>query len=252
MPRPSITNNQEANVDEGDIVKQHGDILVVLRRGRLFTISLAHGGMHAVDSINAYPPGVDASGDWYDEMLVSNDRIVVIGYSYSRGGTQVNRFHLMADGHLGFEDAYQLRSNDYYSSRNYASRMIGSKLIFYTPLYLSYSDADPFASLPALRRWTGDKNAKFERIVSARHVYIPGVLKGGQIDRAAWRHDLRRGRGGSLLHGDLRSRARWPYVLCVRTRGLCLGHRRSLGESRPSFSFVALPHPARWQRAVGD
>jgi hypothetical protein len=115
-------------------------------------------------------------------MLVSNDRIVVIGYSYSRGGTQVNRFHLTADGHLGFEDAYQLRSNDYYSSRNYASRMIGSKLIFYTPLYLSYSAADPFASLPALRRWTGDKNAKFERIVSARHVYIPGVLKDGQID----------------------------------------------------------------------
>src|ERR1051325_3375164 len=42
---PSITNNQEAGVDEGDIVKKRGDILVVLRRGRLFTVSLAHGGM---------------------------------------------------------------------------------------------------------------------------------------------------------------------------------------------------------------
>jgi hypothetical protein len=36
----SITNNQNAAVDEGDIVKLHGDHLVVLRRGRLFTISL--------------------------------------------------------------------------------------------------------------------------------------------------------------------------------------------------------------------
>jgi hypothetical protein len=29
-----------------------------------------------------------------------------------------------------------LRSNDYYSSRNYAA-LIGSKLVFYTPLYQS-------------------------------------------------------------------------------------------------------------------
>src|SRR5204863_996088 len=34
----SVTNTQEAGVDEGGIVKLHGDHLVVLRRGRLFTI----------------------------------------------------------------------------------------------------------------------------------------------------------------------------------------------------------------------
>src|SRR5207244_574894 len=33
----SITNTQHAGVDEGGIVKLHGDHLVVLRRGRLFT-----------------------------------------------------------------------------------------------------------------------------------------------------------------------------------------------------------------------
>jgi hypothetical protein len=36
----SITNNQHAEVDEGDIVKLHGEHLIVLRRGRLFTLSL--------------------------------------------------------------------------------------------------------------------------------------------------------------------------------------------------------------------
>ena len=45
---PSITNTQEAGVDEGGIVKVRGDILVILRRGRLFTVSIADGG-HARD-----------------------------------------------------------------------------------------------------------------------------------------------------------------------------------------------------------
>src|SRR5688572_21899745 len=36
----SITNTQEAGVDEGGIIKAHGKHLVVLRRGRLFTIKL--------------------------------------------------------------------------------------------------------------------------------------------------------------------------------------------------------------------
>ncbi len=33
----SVTNTQHAGVDEGGIVKVHGNHLVVLRRGRLFT-----------------------------------------------------------------------------------------------------------------------------------------------------------------------------------------------------------------------
>ena len=88
-PTDSITNAQEANVDEGDIVKLRGNTLVILRRGRLFTVSIAGGRMRPIDSINAYPPGVDARNDWYDEMLLAGDRVVVIGYSYARGGTEI-------------------------------------------------------------------------------------------------------------------------------------------------------------------
>ena len=85
-------------------------------------------------SIDAFPPGVDGRGDWYDEMLIAGDRVVVVGYSYRRRGSQVNRFRLDADGSLTFEDSYQLRSADYYSSRNYATRLIGNRLILYSPL----------------------------------------------------------------------------------------------------------------------
>jgi uncharacterized secreted protein with C-terminal beta-propeller domain len=39
----SVTNTQHAGVDEGGIVKVHGDHLVVLRRGRLFTVAIGDG-----------------------------------------------------------------------------------------------------------------------------------------------------------------------------------------------------------------
>src|SRR5262249_50855516 len=139
-PADSITNVQEAGVDEGDIVKARGDLLVILRRGRIFTVSLAGGGMRPVDQINAYPPGVNAADDWYDEMLLDGDRIIVVGYSYARGGTEINRFRIGDDGKLGFEDAYQLHTNDYYSSRNYASRLVGDRLVFYSP-----NEIDPWS-----------------------------------------------------------------------------------------------------------
>ena len=36
----AVTNVQHAGVDEGGIVKVHGDHLVILRRGRLFTVAI--------------------------------------------------------------------------------------------------------------------------------------------------------------------------------------------------------------------
>lgn len=171
-----ITNTQEAEVDEGGIVKKRGDLLVILRRGRLFTVSTAGGSMRPIDHVNAFPPGVSGGGDWYDEMLISGDRVIVIGYSYARGGTEVNRFRLSRDGRLRFEDAYHLRSNDYYSSRNYASRLIGNRLVYYTPLHLGWRDGDPFSGFPAVSRWQGRKPV-FRRIAQARDVYIVPSLR---------------------------------------------------------------------------
>ncbi|MGZ8285329.1 MAG: beta-propeller domain-containing protein [Allosphingosinicella sp.] len=174
-----ITNNQEANVDEGGIVKMRGDTLIILRRGRLFTVSLAGGAMRPVHSIDAFPPGVSGRGDWYDEMLISGDRVIVVGYSYARGGTEINRFRLDAAGRLRFEDAWHLKSNDYYSSRNYASRLIGNRLVFYTPLDLDWDD-NPFDILPGVRRWQGGEGAekrKFRRIAGARQVFIAPVMR---------------------------------------------------------------------------
>src|SRR5215471_11274992 len=170
----SITNTQHAGVDEGGIVKLHGDHLVILRRGRLFTVAIGDGGLRPVSAVDAFGPEIDPRSTWYDELLVSEDTVVVIGYSYERGGTEVGLFRIDRQGNLTYRSTYHLRSNDYYSSRNYASRLIGHKLIFYTPLYLSpYSD-DVLAQFPAVRKWhKGAKPEEFQRIVAATHVYRP-------------------------------------------------------------------------------
>ena len=168
----SVTNVQTAGVDEGGIVKLHGKHLVMLRRGKLFTVQVGGNALQPVSSLDAYAPGSDPSGSWYDEMLIDGDTLVVIGYSYSRGGTEIGLFDIDANGKLAYRATYHLRSNDYYSSRNYASRLIGSKLVFYSPLSLNLRRGDPFGGFPALRRWRPDAvPSDFKRIAPATRIY---------------------------------------------------------------------------------
>ena len=53
----SITNTQHAGVDEGGIVKLHGEHLVILRRGRLFTVKIGDNALRPVDAVDAYAAG---------------------------------------------------------------------------------------------------------------------------------------------------------------------------------------------------
>ncbi len=168
----SVTNVQTAGVDEGGIVKLHGKHLVMLRRGKLFTVQVGGNALQPVSSLDAFAPGSDPSGSWYDEMLIDGDTVVVIGYSYSRGGTEIGLFDIHADGTLAYRSTYHLRSNDYYSSRNYASRLVGGKLVFYSPLSLDLRRGDPFGGFPALRRWRpGAVPSDFKRIAPATRIY---------------------------------------------------------------------------------
>ncbi|MPZ16570.1 MAG: hypothetical protein GEV06_01450 [Luteitalea sp.] len=170
----SITNTQHAGVDEGDIVKVHGEHLVILRRGRLFTVAIANDELTPVSSVDGFAPDIDPRRSWYDEMLVAGDTIIVIGYSYERGGTEIGLFDIDAKGRLSYRSTYHLRSNDYYSSRNYASRLLGDTLVFYAPLYVDATGSVPTAWLPALRRWrSGTTAADFERIIEPSRIYPP-------------------------------------------------------------------------------
>lgn len=188
VPADTITNVQEIGVDEGGLIKARGDILVVLRRGRLFTISTAAGALRGVDQIDAFPPGAkpeSAYSAWYDEMLVVGDRVIVIGYDYGRGmgdgGTQVVRFRLSPAGELSFEDAYELKSFDYYSSENFASRVIGQTLILYAPLPLGRGDGivDPNQMLPGMRAWRPGSPQPFTPIARPTDIHIAPQVRAG-------------------------------------------------------------------------
>ncbi|GAB4204526.1 MAG: hypothetical protein OHK0013_19510 [Sandaracinaceae bacterium] len=161
-----ITNTQVRGVDEGGIVKMHGDHMIVLRRGRLFTIRVGDGSLTPVAMIDAPPPGV--TGGWYDEMLVSGDTIVVIGYNYANDGTELGLFSIDAQGGLARRGTYYLRSGDYYSSRNYASRLLGSTLVFYMPIGISFAAGQP-VSFPAMRR----QNDSWRELIRGERVYRP-------------------------------------------------------------------------------
>ena len=166
----SVTNVQTAGVDEGGIVKVHKNHLVILRRGRLFTVRFGDASLQPVDMQDAFAPDSRGGGAWYDEMLISGDTVVVIGYSYSKRGTEVILFGIDNDGRLTYRSTYVMRSNDYYSSRNYASRLIGNTLIFYTPLYLNFH-ANPLNCFPAAYRWEQGEKNDFKPIAPATRIY---------------------------------------------------------------------------------
>lgn len=147
----SITNNQESGVDEGGIVKNAGDYLIVLRRGRLFSIhtgNIDDPKLEPTDAVDAFPEN-HSTKTWYDELLVYQNKIIVIGYSYGYEATEIGQFELAANGKIHHQATNFLRSHDYYSSRNYASRLIDNKLVIYMPYYFlnRYRQDEPI-SLP--------------------------------------------------------------------------------------------------------
>lgn len=154
----SITNNQMRGVEEGDIVKQIDRFLLVLQDGRIFVVDTRSGGrrLKLTDRVDVYR---DTKSDmWYDEMLVFGDRLLVAGYSYDEEETELAVFRLDPAGKLAREGIFRLSSNDYYSSNNYATRLIGDSLITYTPLSVLDMARSAF-EWPIVRRWLPQPDA---------------------------------------------------------------------------------------------
>lgn len=175
----SITNNQEAGVDEGDIVKQIGQYLLVLQDGRIFVIDTraGDGGRLALaDRINVYR---DADDDiWYDEMLVEGNHVLVTAYSYGEQATEVSVFRLGASGRLSRQGVFFLSSDDYYDGDNYATRLVGDNLVVYAPMRIAEIEPDEPIKWPLVRRWVaGEDRAQGEAhgipLFDARTIYRP-------------------------------------------------------------------------------
>jgi hypothetical protein len=204
----SITNTQEAGVDEGGIVKAAGEHLVILRRGRLFTVRVAGDRLDPVAVIDVPRSRRRHVATWYDEMLVADGTIVVIGYDYRARATELAIFELDAGGGLRWRDTYYLRSNDYYSSRNYASRRIGDTLVLYTPRHVG-REVGP-EELPGLLRGGGRRpSGEFAPILDVRDV-APG--DGGPVLHTVITCDLGAAQLGCAARGIRGGEGRTFYV----------------------------------------
>lgn len=183
----SITNVQTAGVDEGDIVKQIGDYLLVLQDGRIFAINVKT--MELTDRADVYRPlpadhvkkhswedGFEGA-DWYDEMLVQSDYVIVTAYSYEDEATEMSIFRLdQASGKMSSEGVFLITSDDYYDVDNYATRIVGDKLVVYTPY--SLDQFENLESRPVLRRWLPEAERKKRQahgmpLLDIRSIYKP-------------------------------------------------------------------------------
>jgi hypothetical protein len=113
-------------------------------------------------------------------MLIYKNRIVVVGYSYTASATEIEQFEINDKGKLKHLSAHFLDSNDYYSSRNYASRLVDNQLIFYMPYYMfgyyyGYGGGDaPQVQLPRVRTWVDGKGLdKGKEVLRKTDIYRP-------------------------------------------------------------------------------
>ena len=80
----------DAGVEEGDIVKQIDQYLLVLQDGRIFVIDTRAGNgrrLALADRVNVYRDPNENM--WYDEMLVFGDRVLITGYSYRQQADRI-------------------------------------------------------------------------------------------------------------------------------------------------------------------
>lgn len=244
----SITNTQEEGVDEGGIVKAWGDHLIVLRRGRLFTVRLGDQDLQPVCMVNAFPPRRgERLGTWYDELLVHDNTVVVIGYSYRARATELGIFDLDDSGCISHRDTYFLRSNDYYSSRNYASRLAHGRLIFYMPHSLgSYEVGDGAVTvsspLPSLRRYDGRiRGGDWNQLITASDIRLPTTPVTSPTLHTVVSCDLRSSDFRCTAHGVIGSFGRTFYVSREAVYVWVTEGRRSLEASDPPGVVYRLP-----------
>ncbi len=216
---PPLTNNQEQGVDEGDVVKQIGQYLLVLQDGRIFVIDTEAGPqrneLRLVDRANVYRGTEDRA--WYDELVVEGSRIVVTGYAYGAGASELAIFRLGEGGRLAREAVFQIKSEDYFDRNNYASRLIGDELILYTPIALSDRNDGGAFNWPTLRRLPaegGEAQGEGARLLRPEQLYRPLSTLSEPVIHLVTR--CRLGEPGSDLgcssQGFVASRSRQFYV----------------------------------------
>ena len=132
-----------------------------------------------------------------------------IALLFCLGSVRIAVFRLdTATGHLARQGVFYMSSNDYYSSSNYATRLIGDNLVIYTPFQRRRHDPATF-KWPVVRRWRSDDERQVDIDRRSRPLF----------DAAEIYRPVRAGRGSDRPHrlglpagrGRLGARPRMPH-----------------------------------------
>ena len=171
-PGDSALDKQSGRVEEGGIVKGHGQTIVVMRRGRLFTISTANNKLAAVSVIDAHDKIVVGDELRFLELFVHGDTVATTRASNRyHGSTEVRLFDIDAGGRLQYRSQYHVRSS--FFGWPTEIRLIDGKLVIYSPEDLRLDDdKDPLPSFPGMRKWEGDvQSGELQRIAPATRIH---------------------------------------------------------------------------------
>lgn len=162
-----IPSAQQTGGDPRETVGVAADHVVVLRRGRLFTVRAGRDTLQALYSVDAagFPVRLYTQ---YDELLVIGEHVVVIGSSMQRNGTELGVFHVAPDGRLTHRGTYSFTSGDRIAWHTYAARVTDGRLVLYAPLVVRGRESHR----PALHRWTADEDSSTHSAPATR-VYRP-------------------------------------------------------------------------------
>lgn len=162
------------NPKKRETVKLHGDHLVILQRRRLFSVSIRDHELRPVSVVDAFAPGMDSDSTWYGDLLVSHDKIVVLGFNSKYGTSELSTFSIDRQGGLRHLATYQMRQDQGVFFPKYAAQVVGTKLVMYAPVAVPADTSRISKSLPSLRKWHRNaKDSDFHSIAVARRVFRP-------------------------------------------------------------------------------
>lgn len=145
----------------GVTVQRVGEHLVILRRGRLFTVSIANGRLAPVSAVDAFAPGLASPGATYDQLLVHGDRVIVIGRSVKYGGTEIHMFRIEPSGAIRFVSGHQLSSASRFAPHHALARIVDGRLLLYAALPMWVPAGEKvLAVVPSLGRWNEQSHTR--------------------------------------------------------------------------------------------
>jgi hypothetical protein len=173
-PEYRVDGDPPPDVEQGATARVVGRFLVILRRGRLFVIDLETGkrtghSLRPAGVIDVPEEGLDSQSLRYEKVFAYGNRIIVWGRRYFGRGIDIASFTLGHNGNLFRDATYQIRVD---CDNDCEPSFLAGRLVFHRAIPISLKSDEPYASLPAIRRWTREATEKdFHQLVTPSSVF---------------------------------------------------------------------------------